>query len=73
MKKIFVLVYVSYDYDRFQDNLSVSKNIKKLHYYITNHSQNSAPVYQYNSDDEIMEELDRNKTCHWLIEEHDCL
>ena len=71
---IYVLVYVHYDWYRFQENYCASTNKEEVLCYLKKHPHAPGdfpdkilPVYEY-SDDDIPEDLRDKEIRHWWIQ-----
>ena len=67
--KVYILVLVTYDYYRFQDNIAVYDNIKKCEDRAKIEDEDK-PVYCYN--DNYDENLDNREESHFCVQEHYC-
>lgn len=62
--KIYVLVYVTYDYYRFQENIYAHTEKEKITEFIKNRKDN-LPVFEYKQEPS---ELRDDGTTHWWID-----
>ena len=69
--RIYVLVYVHYDYYRFQVNYAASVDINKLKSCIPNTKFGNLPIYEYDINDDISKKLQEKETMHWWIQSFD--
>ena len=66
MKKVYILVEVSYDYYRFQDNIYATSSKKELDKYI---KEKWLEVLNYESGSEEGILLNNREECHIWLEE----
>lgn len=65
MKRVFILVKVTYDYYRFQDNIGVFSDVDSAIQEAKKQSP-EYPIYFYNENEN--DELDEKELCHYLIQ-----
>lgn len=65
MKRVFILVRVTYNYYRFQDNIGAFNDVDSAIQEAKKQSPEH-PIYFYNENEN--KELDKKELCHYLIQ-----